>query len=254
MKLSLQIKPTLLKPNDRVIVKIGKDEWYTGTVVRLTKKTIKVVFDDGLESTVKAEDFKHIKPLLRRKRTRAALSDSQAKELITPMPVVPKTIQGHKIPRPTQKTVIVQMPVSEKPKASTTATNIQSLVFCPPDSAHQKFATTFKQMVAWIERVTEHYKFDESLVSKERKLGSVGLERSFSKPVGPTFVKYTRAAAELLAAFRASPLWRVQVTAGSTQFFSLDGSFHVAFYNSPTLSSTSPNARTVGLYLIVKPY
>lgn len=92
------------KKGDRVIVRIKKNEWYTGTVKRAGAKAVKIDFDDGADADVEPADFKHIKPMLKAKKSKKPLSLEEAKALYT-APAVKKTVVK-KIQVPAVKTPV----------------------------------------------------------------------------------------------------------------------------------------------------
>jgi hypothetical protein len=95
MKLLISLAaPATFKKDDRVVVKIKKDEWYTGTVKSFGKK-LRIAFDDGEVVTVDPEDFKLVKLLIKNKKTKKHLTNEEAKALYT------KTIQVLR-PKPTK--------------------------------------------------------------------------------------------------------------------------------------------------------
>lgn len=249
--MKIQIKAILHKVADRVVVRLDTDEWYVGTVTSVAKKSIRVAFDDGLEARITTEDIHHVLPVVRKGRWVRKQTDVQAKALTT-LAAAPRTPPTPvKVTRPTQRPTVVPMPVPTvaAPRGGKTPPRF---MFSPPQ-AGTKAGVVWKRMTAWIDQIALHYKFDQAHVFKERPASSVAVSREFVTPVGPTFAKYTRAIAALLSEFRASKEWSTQVSAGSTQFFSLDGSYRAAFYNSPSLHSETPQGRKVGMYLIYKP-
>lgn len=68
------------KKGDRVIVKVAKDEWYLGSVVRAGAK-IKIDFDDGASAVIEAEDFKDVRWMKKATKTlKRKATDAEAKE------------------------------------------------------------------------------------------------------------------------------------------------------------------------------
>lgn len=66
--------------DQRVVVKVGRDEWYTGTITRAGVK-IRIDFDDGNHAIVSFEDFKDVKPMLKSKKSKKGLTTLEARDL-----------------------------------------------------------------------------------------------------------------------------------------------------------------------------
>ncbi len=249
---------------DRVVVRITKNEWYTGTVQSATPKAIKIVFDDGLKATVEPADFKHVRLMTIKHKGKAALSDIAAKELFKARTIaedkrhirkqtdrlirktVKKVVEEHlnKPARPTGPPKLTIVP-SSMTKLKT------ALVFIPPP-IDTDYDTAFKLMKKWINQVASHYKMSAEVVETKKKRGTVSIQRTFEKKGGDTRIKYERAVKELLLAFTSSKYWRTQVMAGSTQFYSHDGVYHAAFYNIQEPMSSTSTARQIGMYIMRK--
>lgn len=92
------------KRGDRVICKVDKDEWYTGTVTRAGAK-VHVDFDDDFDAVIDENDFKHIKALTTPKKSKRALSDAQMKILTAPIKpkAAPKPVPPSPPPKPVRK-------------------------------------------------------------------------------------------------------------------------------------------------------
>jgi hypothetical protein len=69
-----------LKKGTRVICRIDRNEWYTGTVTS-TDNQIEVTFDDGSKSTAQDDELQFIKPLRFDKKSTQALTYDQAEVL-----------------------------------------------------------------------------------------------------------------------------------------------------------------------------
>lgn len=65
----------------RVVCKIAKNEWYTGTVTRRTKRFVHIDFDDGSDAKVENEDLKDVHVMTVNKQFPRALKAAEAKEL-----------------------------------------------------------------------------------------------------------------------------------------------------------------------------
>lgn len=101
------------KKGDRVIVRVAKDEWYTGSVIKAGAKLVKVDFDDGQEADIEPEDFKHIKTLLVDKKFKKPLTLAKAKELYTAPKTAPKKVPTVKpATKPTKVKVALKKPAS----------------------------------------------------------------------------------------------------------------------------------------------
>lgn len=104
---------------DRVICKIAKDEWYTGTVVKAGAK-VTVDFDDDFDAIIDEDDFKHIKLMVKPKKTKKALTDAEAKALTEEAPQkIKKTVVTKPetpIKKPLVKTPLVKTKPEPKPE------------------------------------------------------------------------------------------------------------------------------------------
>lgn len=86
--ISLSAGAAITMKGERVVVRMGKNDWLVGTVTRAGAK-IYVAFDDGSSAVVEAPDFKHVKVLTAKnaaKKVKSPLTDEAAKMLFVRSP------------------------------------------------------------------------------------------------------------------------------------------------------------------------
>jgi hypothetical protein len=116
MKVQISLSATSFEKGDRIIAKIAKNEWHTGTVTRAGAK-LGLKFDDGATATVDPEDFKLVKKLTTDKVSKKPLTDVQAKPLFAKV----KKEKATKDPKPGKKVKVdVSALPSEKQQKTTT--------------------------------------------------------------------------------------------------------------------------------------
>lgn len=222
----------MFKPDDRVVVKVDKNEWYLGLVTRVTKRRVAVLFDDGATANIAEADQKDIH-LASSAKKRRALTTVEARGIM-----VKRT------------TVAVKVKPKVRVMKSTPAQRAAAVVFVPP-ATRLSYDDQFRQMEMWLRRVVAIYKFGDSYVDAKKATGMVSVSRKFwSDTVGPTHEKYKVAMKEIHDAFSASPLWRAQVFSGYRQFVSHDGLFMATIYD--TDNPMGPG-RALGFYIHIKP-
>lgn len=220
----------MFKPDDRVVVKVDKNEWYLGLVTGVTKKRISILFDDGATARVAEADWKDIRLASSTKKKRA-LTTEQARDIMI-------------------KRAPVAIKIKPRVPKSTPAQRAAAITFVPPGT-RLSFDDQFRQMELWLRRVALIYKFDSKYVEAKKATGMVSLSRKFwSDEISPTHEKYKRAMKEMHDAFLASPLWRAQVFSGYRQFVSHDGLFMATIYD--TDNPLGPG-RALGFYIHLKP-
>lgn len=87
MKFQISLSSHFTK-GDRVIVRIAKNEWYTGVVLG-AGALLKIKFDDGATAEVDAEDLGDVHTLYAHIVSKAALADAQAKPCCVPSSTKP---------------------------------------------------------------------------------------------------------------------------------------------------------------------
>ena len=89
MKLKVALDSVYAK-GDRVVGRVKKNEWYTGTVKRVSAAGVLVIFDDGFKATVEPSDFKHLRPLTKNKKLKRALTDDEVEVIASKAKRAPK--------------------------------------------------------------------------------------------------------------------------------------------------------------------
>ncbi len=77
----ISIAAVLRKAGDRVVVKAGPDEWFTGTIKRVGQKSVSILFDDKETVVLQQEDFSLIKSMIINFVSKEKLSDKDANPL-----------------------------------------------------------------------------------------------------------------------------------------------------------------------------
>ena len=79
MKIFIALASASLLKGDRVAVKFGTNQWYTGTVASVGKK-VTVLFDDGEKHAYELGD-RSVKYITSKKKSKSALTTAQVQEL-----------------------------------------------------------------------------------------------------------------------------------------------------------------------------
>lgn len=108
MKLFIALSAAFVK-GDRVVVKFGTNQWYTGTVASMGKK-VTVLFDDGEKNSYELGDLA-VKVITSKRKSKSALTNADAKLLYSV--AKPSTKKAAVEPTSAKK---VKAPVSVKPE------------------------------------------------------------------------------------------------------------------------------------------
>lgn len=105
MKIFIALAATAPLKGDRVVVKFGNNQWYTGTVASIGKK-ITVLFDDGEKHAYELGDTS-VKGITSKRKSKSVLTNADAKLL-------------YSAAKPAPKVASVTTPKARTPKASST--------------------------------------------------------------------------------------------------------------------------------------
>lgn len=159
------------KKNDRVVVRLDKNEWYIGTIER-SGKTVSVDFDDGHEADIEAEDFEHVKVVdASTKPRKKFLTDAQAKALYaksSPRALVEKVLNNEALDE--KLTLLPRQQFRPGPKA----TNLQRYLIGDPVPSEWISALSKRRASEQTSNLYRMCLVDDS---------SVGRTVSISKPV-----------------------------------------------------------------------
>ena len=155
MKIFIALAATAPLKGDRVVVKFGTNQWYTGTVASVGKK-ITVLFDDGEKHAYELGD-PSVKVIISKRKSKSVLTNADAKLLYS----TPKPTASPRTPKAAAAAPTKIAPTTQEPA--------KPIALTDSDVAHQRWTRSKEEFAGH----PEFKAVKADIVKGEGKLSSV---------------------------------------------------------------------------------